>query len=66
MWEEELTACPVELLVIRQLKEAMADQLLSSTAPLSAKEAHWQELFRDDAIQGVGVDEDPDIQDWQP
>jgi hypothetical protein len=27
---------------------------------LAAKEAHWQELFRDDAIQGVGVGEDPD------
>jgi hypothetical protein len=27
---------------------------------VSAKEAHWQELFRDDAIQGVGIGEDPD------
>jgi hypothetical protein len=27
---------------------------------LSAKEAHWRELFQDDAIQGVGVGEDPD------
>jgi hypothetical protein len=27
---------------------------------VSAKEAHWQELFQDDAIQGVGVGEDPD------
>jgi hypothetical protein len=26
---------------------------------LSVKEAHWQELFRDAAIQGVGVGEDP-------
>jgi len=26
----------------------------------SAKEAHWQDLFQDDAIQGVGVGEDPD------
>ena len=28
---------------------------------LSAKEAHWQELFRDSAVQGVGVGEDPAI-----
>ena len=27
---------------------------------LSAKEGHWQNLFQDDAIQGVGVGEDPD------
>lgn len=26
---------------------------------LSAKEAHWQDLFQDSAIQGVGVGEDP-------
>jgi hypothetical protein len=26
----------------------------------NAKEAHWQELFQDDAIQGVGIGEDPD------
>ncbi len=26
---------------------------------LNAKEAHWQELFRDSAVQGVGVGEDP-------
>ena len=25
----------------------------------TAKEGHWQELFQDDAIQGVGVGEDP-------
>ena len=27
---------------------------------MTAKEAHWRELFRDDAIQGVGIGEDPD------
>lgn len=27
---------------------------------LNAKEAHWQELFQDDAIQGVGVGADPE------
>src|SRR5262249_5189233 len=26
----------------------------------SAKEGHWQELFEDNAVQGVGVGEDPD------
>jgi hypothetical protein len=34
---------------------------------LRAKEAHWRELFQDDAIHGVGIGEDPDnpiIQGW--
>ena len=49
--------CPAGQAATQVTHELSASEL---DRALTAKEAHWQELFQDDAIQGVGVGEDPD------